>query len=167
GGWSGSTTSAGRPPSSPSSRPSAPCWPSGTSSGSWAPTPGSPSPSSRCSTAGSASWRTGCLGQEGDPMISFVTGATGFIGGRLVDSLVEVGHDVRVLVRDPARATALARPGVEGVQGDLADAAGLAGALSGASRVFHCAGLVGDWLDTDEARRGNVEGHRALVAPRA
>ena len=100
-------------------------------------------------------------------MICFVTGATGFIGGRLVDSLVEVGHDVRVLVRDPARATALARPGVELVPGDLADAAGLAGALSGASRVFHCAGLVGDWLDNDEARRVNVEGTRGLLAASA
>jgi nucleoside-diphosphate-sugar epimerase len=99
-------------------------------------------------------------------MITFVTGATGFIGGRLVESLVETGHKVRVLVRDPARAAAagLDRPGVELVRGDLAQPAGLAEALSGASRVFHCAGLVGDWLRPDDAQRVNVEGTRALVA---
>ena len=96
-------------------------------------------------------------------MLCYVTGATGFIGRRLVDSLVETGHAVRVLVRDPARAAGLARPGVELVPGDLAHPAGLADGLAGASRVFHCAGLVGDWLDHDEARRINVEGTRVLL----
>jgi nucleoside-diphosphate-sugar epimerase len=100
-------------------------------------------------------------------MDSFVTGATGFIGGRLVDALVEAGHKVRALVRDPARAQLLHRPGVELVQGDLGDPASLDGAVTGAQRVFHCGGLVGDWLRPEETRRINVEGTRALLSAAA
>jgi 2-alkyl-3-oxoalkanoate reductase len=100
-------------------------------------------------------------------MLCFVTGATGFIGGRLVEALLEEGHEVRALVRDPAAAEQLRRPGVELVRGDLGHAAGLAGAVAGARRVFHCAGLVGDWLRTDDAQRINVEGTRALMSASA
>jgi len=100
-------------------------------------------------------------------MRCFVTGATGFIGSRLVDSLVGAGYEVRALVRDPTRAATLERAGVSPVIGDVAEPAGLAEALSGAQRVFHCAGLVGDWLDHDEARRVNVDGTRALLSASA
>jgi nucleoside-diphosphate-sugar epimerase len=97
-------------------------------------------------------------------MLCFVTGATGFIGGRLVETLLEEGHKVRVLARRPADSPLQAQAGVELVRGDLADPAGLEDAVAGAERVFHCAGLVGDWLRDDEARRVNVEGTRALLA---
>ena len=39
-----------------------------------------------------------------------VTGATGFIGGRLVDALAGAGHAVTVLARDPLKATTLRPP---------------------------------------------------------
>ena len=97
-------------------------------------------------------------------MLCFVTGATGFIGGRLVDALVAQGHKVRVLVRRPEGSPELPQAGVELVQGDLGDRAGLEEAVAGAERVFHCAGLVGDWLTHDDARRINVEGTRDLLA---
>ena len=97
-------------------------------------------------------------------MLCFVTGATGFVGGRLVDGLVGEGHKVRVLVRRPSGLLLGQRDGVEPVQGDLGDPAGLVDAVRGAERVFHCAGLVGDWLRHDEARRINVEGTRALLS---
>ena len=97
-------------------------------------------------------------------MLCFVTGATGFIGGRLVDALVEHGHKVRVLVRQPAGSPQLHQAGVELVQGDLGDRGGLEEAVSGAERVFHCAGVVGDWLRHDDAQRINVEGTAAVLA---
>jgi uncharacterized protein (TIGR01777 family) len=39
-----------------------------------------------------------------------ITGATGFIGRRLVEALTAAGHDVTVLTRDPARAATVLRP---------------------------------------------------------
>jgi uncharacterized protein YbjT (DUF2867 family) len=57
-----------------------------------------------------------------------VTGATGFIGGRLARALVDSGAEVRCLARDPARATRLGSYGCEVVEGDVADSASLDGA---------------------------------------
>jgi len=48
-----------------------------------------------------------------------VTGATGFVGGHLVPALVERGHDVVALTRDPAGY--VAPTGVEVVEGDVLD----------------------------------------------
>jgi uncharacterized protein YbjT (DUF2867 family) len=55
-----------------------------------------------------------------------LTGATGYIGGRLVPRLLEAGHTVRVLVRDPDRITRRSwATHVEIVQGDLLESASL------------------------------------------
>ena len=43
----------------------------------------------------------------------FLTGATGFIGGRIARRLREQGHDVVALVRDPAKASELRAIGVD------------------------------------------------------
>lgn len=69
-----------------------------------------------------------------------VTGGTGHIGGNLVRALVARGDEVRVLVRDDARAI----DGVpaERVAGDVLDAASLTAAFAGAEIVFHLAALI-------------------------
>jgi uncharacterized protein YbjT (DUF2867 family) len=59
---------------------------------------------------------------------ALVTGATGFIGGRLSNTLSGSGVSVRCLVRDPVRARHLERAGCELHQGDVTDAASLEGA---------------------------------------
>lgn len=59
---------------------------------------------------------------------ALVTGATGFVGGRLATALVRDGADVRCLVRDPLRASELTRAGCELHVGDVTDEATLAGA---------------------------------------
>ena len=69
-----------------------------------------------------------------------VTGATGYIGGRLVPRLLEAGFRVRCLVREPRKLDARAwrrDPGVEVCRVDLTDAAGVAAALQGAEAAFY------------------------------
>lgn len=69
-----------------------------------------------------------------------VTGASGFIGGRLVERLVRHhGADVRVLVRGAASAARLARLPVDFVLGDVTRSTDLDRACAGREIVFHCA----------------------------
>lgn len=66
------------------------------------------------------------------------TGATGYIGGRLVPLLLEKGHSVRVLVRDPGRLKD--RPWtnrVEVVRGDLASGDAVAAATAGMDAAYY------------------------------
>ena len=53
----------------------------------------------------------------------FLTGANGFIGGAVASALIADGHAVRGLVRDQAKADAVAVHGVDPVIGSLDDAA--------------------------------------------
>lgn len=67
-----------------------------------------------------------------------VTGATGYVGGRLVPRLLEAGHRVRVLVRDPARLHG--RPWLEQVEvvtGDALTPGALTEALKGVSVAYY------------------------------
>ena len=67
--------------------------------------------------------------------MELVTGATGYIGGRLIDRLVEKGRPVRALARDPSRLEE--RPGVEVVEGDLISGAGIEDALAGCEFAYY------------------------------
>ena len=106
-------------------------------------------------------------GRPGTRRVSLVTGGSGFLGHRIASALVARGDRVRVLVRDPASAPELALLGVEVVQGDMTDEGSLRRAVEGVDRLFHTAGLVGDWLDRRQAVDVNVRGTRRLLAAAA
>ncbi len=75
-------------------------------------------------------------------MTILVTGATGTVGRQVVEQLVKRGADVRVLVRDPAKADFAA--GVNAVKGDLLDVDSLRSAFSGVSTLFLLNAVVPD-----------------------
>ncbi len=91
----------------------------------------------------------------------FITGASGFIGGKLAERLLVDGRTVRVLARRPL--PELARLGAEVVLGDLHDHAALARGCAGATTVFHVAGRVGVWGPAGDFFHVNVEGTRCVV----
>lgn len=71
------------------------------------------------------------------PVHVLVTGATGYIGGRLVPRLLARGHQVRCVARDPDRLAGREWPGAEIVGGDLADASALPGLLEGIDVAYY------------------------------
>ena len=69
---------------------------------------------------------------------ALVTGATGYVGGRLVPRLLEEGFDVRVLARSPQKLTDVPwAPQVQIAQGDLQDAASVADAMRDVDVVYY------------------------------
>jgi nucleoside-diphosphate-sugar epimerase len=93
-----------------------------------------------------------------------VTGATGFTGGHLARHLAARGHEVRVLVRDPSRAHALAAAGCELAAGDLAAPASLASAVAGCEVVYNIAALYRQaGLPRETYARVNADAVGALV----
>jgi nucleoside-diphosphate-sugar epimerase len=95
---------------------------------------------------------------------AFVTGGSGFIGGRLVQRLTGEGHTVRALARSEAAATRVEALGAEPVRGDLDDRASLERAAAGASVAFHLAAHLGEWGPWEDFVRGNVEGTQNALA---
>jgi dihydroflavonol-4-reductase len=74
-------------------------------------------------------------------MKAFVTGATGFIGGRLARKLVARGDEVVALVRSPDKAPELRELGCELVAGDLSSAEAIKRGIEGCDAVFHVAAV--------------------------
>src|SRR5947209_39283 len=66
-----------------------------------------------------------------------VTGATGYVGGQLIDALLARGVPVRAMSRQPDRLRALERRGVEVVAGDVMDRRSLQPALSGVRAAYY------------------------------
>ena len=66
----------------------------------------------------------------------FITGATGFIGGRIAQQLVAAGHEVVALIRSKAKATELVKLGVALVEGDITDKESMRQPMTGADGVL-------------------------------
>ena len=69
----------------------------------------------------------------------FLTGATGFIGSKIIPELIQAGHQVLGLTRSDAGAKQLTAWGVEVHRGDLEDTASLQRGAEKADAVIHCA----------------------------
>lgn len=95
---------------------------------------------------------------------ALVTGASGFIGGRLAERLcVEEGVRVRAMVRNAKKAERLQKLPLEIVQADLLDLPSLGEAIDRCDLVFHCAALVRETGDRNEFYRNNVQGTENIL----
>jgi dihydroflavonol-4-reductase len=93
----------------------------------------------------------------------FVTGATGFLGGHLVDQLLADGHSVVALCREDE--PELEDRGVVVARGDILDGATVESGAAGADGAFHCAGKVSRRPeDAEELYRLHVDGTRTVLA---
>jgi len=93
-----------------------------------------------------------------------VTGAAGFLGGHLVDMLLEQGYAVRAMVRPVENASRLKKlAGVEVVAGDLTDAESLKKAVKGVKRVYNVAAKTGPWGLEKDYEAVNIWGVADLI----
>jgi uncharacterized protein YbjT (DUF2867 family) len=92
--------------------------------------------------------------------MDLVTGATGYVGGRLIERLVREGRALRALARDPSRLDGV--EGIEAVPGDLVRDTGLEAALDGIETAYYlvhsmepAAGANGDFGARDRTAASN------------
>jgi len=95
---------------------------------------------------------------------AFVTGGSGFIGGRLIKRLVDEGWGVRALARTDAAAARVEELGAEAVHGDLDNAAALRAGAHGCPYAFHAAAHLGADGDRTAFEHVNVRGTKNLLA---
>ena len=95
-------------------------------------------------------------------MKTLVTGATGFVGPKIVHALRAHDRSVRVLVRRPERASRLAGWGAEVVAGDVTDPASLAAACEGCTHVVHLVSIIQG--KPNDFERVMTQGTKNLIA---
>ena len=91
-----------------------------------------------------------------------VTGATGFVGPKVANAIVDAGHDVRVLERKPGSWRKAGVRCEEAVQGDMADADSLRRAAEGREAVVHLVAIRQG--RPEQFQRVMTEGTRNLLA---
>lgn len=89
-----------------------------------------------------------------------ITGATGFVGGALAQSLASYGADIVALARSTSKAAPLADAGFTVARGDITNRESLRDAVAGCEIVIHCAATAGH---PDDQRAVNINGTRALA----
>lgn len=90
-----------------------------------------------------------------EPLTVLVSGATGFVGSRLVPALIDAGHDVKAMTRRPDDYEGLGHP----VAGDVFDAGTLGEPMSGVDVAVY---LVHS-LDDDDFERKDAEAARSFA----
>ena len=94
--------------------------------------------------------------------ICSVTGATGFIGSRLVRKLLDNGETVRCLVRASSNPERLSGLDVELIKTDFSDSESLKRGIQGSDIVYHCAGCIAA-MHKEEMYQTNCENAKRLA----
>lgn len=87
-----------------------------------------------------------------------ITGATGLLGGHLLQALQQRGEQIRALVLPSENAEKLTAQGVEVIRGDVTDAGTLAPAVKDIEIIIHLAGMMGVERPLADYRLVNVTG---------
>lgn len=94
----------------------------------------------------------------------FVTGATGWVGGRVARQLIEAGHQLVALVRNPDRAGDLAELGASLAVGDVTEKETMRAPMQSVDGLFHIAGWYKVGVrDKSPAVAVNIEGTRNVL----
>ena len=87
-----------------------------------------------------------------------ITGASGFLGGRLAQVLAEKGEAVRIINRQPGLPAHLAALPIEVTRASLDDLPALVSAMKDVEVVFHCGACSSDWAPWSVFHAANVSG---------
>ncbi|MBR33163.1 MAG: 3-beta hydroxysteroid dehydrogenase [Spirochaetaceae bacterium] len=90
----------------------------------------------------------------------FITGASGFVGGAIVNKLAHK-HTILAMSRSESSDARIKGLGAKPVRGSLDNLEGID--LTGVDCIVHCAAFVGPWGSRKDFFKGNVEGTRALL----
>lgn len=94
----------------------------------------------------------------------FVTGATGYIGNRLVHQLHQQGAVINILVRDLVSRNLPVGENIHAFKGDITHPESIAPAIRDCTHVYHCAAVAKFSLSDKHAfRRINIEGTRNIL----
>jgi nucleoside-diphosphate-sugar epimerase len=97
-------------------------------------------------------------------MAVLITGASGFLGGRVAQMLHERGEEVVILARSASDLRHLSATPVRIIRGDLSNRAALEEAVRNVTEIFHCAACSTDWAPKRTYLEANVEGTQNLIA---
>jgi nucleoside-diphosphate-sugar epimerase len=97
------------------------------------------------------------------PRTALVTGGSGFVGGRLIEHLLEHGWQVRALARSSQSEARIQALGATSVKGSLNEERALRQAMAGCEVVFHVAAHFKLWDKQALFDQVNVDGTRNVV----
>jgi nucleoside-diphosphate-sugar epimerase len=95
--------------------------------------------------------------------VAFVTGGSGFVGGKLIGALIERGWQVRALARTTKAAQAVMNAGATPVRGELGNRAAVEAGLMGVDVIFHVAAHFKMWGPRSEFDLVNIDGMKTIV----
>jgi uncharacterized protein YbjT (DUF2867 family) len=88
------------------------------------------------------------------PLLCLVTGASGYIGGRLVPELLDAGYSVRCMARDPGKLSDRPWSGrVEVAEADVMDRAAVRDALEGVDVAYYLIHSLGTGASFEQRDR--------------